>query len=49
MIANPSVLTEDMITVYDLVKEIVFEPSLLDKIDINVFSFIVVMRCSYQV
>ena len=36
MIANPSFVTEDMISVYDLVKDISLEPSLLDKIGIDV-------------
>ena len=35
VIANPSVVTEDMISVYDLIKNISFKPSLLDRIDID--------------
>ena len=36
VIANPSIVMEDMISVYDLVKDIFFEPSLLDKVGIDV-------------
>ena len=35
VIAKPSVVTEDMISVYDLVKDLSFEPSLLDEINID--------------
>jgi hypothetical protein len=35
VIAESSVVAKDMITVYDLVKDIPFELGLLDKVDIN--------------
>ncbi len=36
MIANPSIVMEDMISVYDLAKDISFKPSLLDEVGIDV-------------
>ena len=39
VIANPSVVSKDMISVYDLVKNISFEPSLLDKVNIDALQF----------
>jgi hypothetical protein len=39
MVANPSVVTEDVISIDNLVKNISFEPCLLDEIGIDTLQF----------